>query len=88
MMEDGCLVELFVSCIYLEKFRDMSIEYDDGVIEVDFINRELINIMWENLVFLFVDESVENVVMKDLFGYGIGFFVEVVCNGDELYVMG
>ncbi len=87
-MEDGCVVELSASRIHEEKLRDMHIEYDDGVIEVDFVNRELKNTTREKLVSPFTDESGQNIIMKDPLGYGIGLFVESVRNGDEPHVTG
>ena len=72
-MGDGCQVDLFASRIAEGRRRFMRIEYDDGVIFIDFIARTIENSTPERLATIFGDAATG--VAADPLGYAVSDFV-------------
>jgi predicted dehydrogenase len=88
-LTDGCEVRLFASRMAEERNRFMRLEYDDGIVEIDFINRTLKNTTGAELRSAF--ESLAEglpAIADDPLGHAIGAFVTAVRLGGEPIVTG
>lgn len=88
-LSDGCEVRLLASRIAEERKRTMVLDYADGRVEIDFINRTMTNTTRAELASAF-ESSDEGLpaVADDPLGYAIGAFVNCVKTGDDAFVTG
>jgi len=88
-LTDGCEVRLFASRMAEARNRFMKLEYDDGTVEIDFINRTLKNTTGAELKSAF-DTHKEGLpaIADDPLGHAIGAFVTAVRLGGEPIVTG
>ncbi|TNE57740.1 MAG: Gfo/Idh/MocA family oxidoreductase [Alphaproteobacteria bacterium] len=88
-LSDGCEVRLFASRIADARKRFMKIDYNDGTVEIDFINRTIKNTTGAELESAF--ESHEEglpAIADDPLGHAIGAFTYSVRGGEEPQVSG
>lgn len=88
-LSDGCDVRLTASRISDATERTMRLDYDDGIIEIDFINRTLVNSTSADLTPSFEgpDDGLPSVV-DDPLGHAVGSFINSVQDGLEPVVTG
>jgi predicted dehydrogenase len=85
-MPDGCQIDLFASRIAEGRRRFMRLEYEDGVIFIDFIGRTIDNSTPEELSTIFGDSPIG--VAADPLGFAVGDFVRCVRTGSTPLVTG
>lgn len=73
----GCSTVLAASRRAPARERVMKLVYDDGVVEIDFINRRIDNTTPAPLAATFEEESPEG-ILRDPLGYGVSRFVKAV----------
>ncbi len=83
---NGGAVELHASRIAEGRDRDMALTYPDGVIAIDFVNRNVTNSTPAKLEDLFGDNK--PAVMADPLGYAVAQFVAAVRNSTQPIVTG
>ena len=81
-LEDGCVIDISASRIAEDRERIMLVEYDDGVVEIDFINRVLKNTTPHTLSDLFDESSKDIPALADPLGYGVDRFLHAVKSGE------
>ncbi len=88
-LSDGCEVRLLASRMADARKRYMKIEYDDGLVEIDFINRTLKNSTGADItpVFQSADGEMPSVA-DDPLGYAIASFVNSARENSEPFVTG
>jgi predicted dehydrogenase len=84
----GTLVRLYGSRISEVRERTMRIEYDDGVVELDFIRRTLRNTTPARLTPPGEGDAVQRAIAADPLGYAVGEFVRAVREEREPFVNG
>ncbi len=87
-LTDGCEVRLVASRMADKRERYMRLEYDDGAIEIDFINRTLTNTTEAELHANFTGDGTLPAIADDPLGYAIGSFIAAIRAGDEPVVSG
>lgn len=88
-LTDGCEVRLFASRMAEARNRFMKLEYDDGTVEIDFINRTLKNTTGAELKSAFeIHAEGLPAIADDPLGHAIGAFVTAVRLGGEPIVTG
>lgn len=88
-LSDGCEIRLFASRMADERKRFMKIDYDDGTVEIDFINRTLKNTTGAELESAFeAREEGLPAIADDPLGHAIGAFTYSVRGGEEPQVSG
>jgi predicted dehydrogenase len=88
-LSDGCEIRLFASRMADERKRFMKLEYDDGIVEIDFINRTLKNTTGAEMASAFVaHEDGLPAIADDPLGHAIGAFATAVRAGAEPTVSG
>ncbi len=81
-LEDGCVIDISASRIAEDRERLMLVEYDDGEVEIDFINRLLKNTTPYALSDLFDESSKDKPALADPLGYGVDRFLHAVKTGE------
>ena len=88
-LTDGCEIRLFASRMAEARNRFMKLEYDDGTVEIDFINRTLKNTTGAELKSAFdIHKEGLPAIADDPLGHAIGAFVTAVRLGGEPIVTG
>ncbi len=88
-LTDGCEVRLLASRMADERKRTMTLDYEDGRVEIDFIARTLKNTTKADLKSAFeASEEGLPAVADDPLGYAIGAFVACVKTGEDVFVTG
>lgn len=88
-LTDGCEVRLLASRMAETRKRTMTLDYDDGRVEIDFIARTLKNTTKAPLTSAFeVTEGGLTAVADDPLGYAIAAFVHCVKTGEDVFVTG
>ena len=88
MFGSNCQVHLFASRISETRERMMRIEYEDGVVELDFIRRTLINTTPAHLTPPGEGDAVQRAIAVDPLSYAVSEFVRAVREGREPFVNG
>jgi predicted dehydrogenase len=88
VFRDGCQGHLFASRISERRERLMRIEYDDGVVEIDFIKRTMINTTPARLTLPGEGDGVQRAINADPLGFAVAEFVRAVREGREPVVNG
>lgn len=86
-LSDGCEIRLLASRIADARKRTMVLDYADGRVEIDFINRTLKNTTKAELSSAF-EASSDGLpaVADDPLGYAIGSFINCVKTGEDTHV--
>ncbi len=75
VFDTGCVVSLHASRISSERRRFMRVTYDDGLIDIDFVNRTLTNSTPAPLHPVFEDDGAHRAVASDPLGFGVRAFL-------------
>jgi len=86
--EGGCRAHLFASRISDRRERMMRIEYDDGIVEIDFVKRTMVNTTPARLTPLGEGDARQRAIVGDPLGFAVGEFVRAVRGGHEPFVNG
>ncbi len=81
-LEDGCVIEISASRIAENRERSMLLTFDEGEIEIDFVNRSIRNTTDHQLSDLFDESSKTDPVLGDPLGYGVDRFLNSVRQGE------
>lgn len=81
-LEDGCLVEVSASRIADDRERTMQIDFHDGQVNIDFVNRTIANTTGFAMPDLFAESSKDNPAIDDPLGYGVDRFLNSVISGE------
>jgi len=81
-------VHLYASRISEVRERTMRLEYEDGVVELDFGRRTLVNTTPAQLTPPGEGDAVQRAIAADPLGYAVGEFVRAVREGREPFVNG
>jgi predicted dehydrogenase len=84
----GCQVRLFASRMSDARERTIFVEYDDGVVELDFIRRTLRNTTPARLTRPGEGDAIQRAIASDPLGYAVAEFVRAVREGREPFVNG
>jgi predicted dehydrogenase len=85
---DGCQANLYASRISELRERTLTVEYDDGTVEIDFIKRTIANTTPARLTPLGKGNKMQRAIATDPLGYAVGEFVRAVKAGHEPYLNG
>ncbi len=86
--DDGCVAALLASRVRPQRQREMKLDYADGVIEIDFINRWIKNSTGADLKSAFVGDASGQSIADDPLGYSIGAFLDSIGTGKPPVVTG
>lgn len=81
-LEDGCIIDISASRIARERERSMQLVFEDGEVEIDFVNRAVKNTTDFTLSDLFGESSKNDPAIGDPLGYGVDRFLNSVKSGE------
>ncbi len=81
-LDDGCVIDISASRIAEDRERMMRLEFDEGEVEIDFVNRALKNTTPFSLSDLFDESRKNDPAIRDPLGYGVDRFINSVKSGD------